>query len=122
MRKVLSLILAVTMLFALTVSVSGCGSDTDYSSPIRAVTAYKKGHNIIGKTVSVTATMDCGHAPGASRTFYVRNSELWSAKVYVCTNEGSGTDVVKGQTVTFLITGVDDRHDPTFYLEGDVVS
>ena len=114
MRKVLSLILAVTMLFALTVSVSGCGSDTDYSSPIRAVTAYK--------TVSVTATMDCGHAPGASRTFYVRNSELWSAKVYVCPNEGSGTDVIKGQTVTFVITGIDDHNAPTFYLEGDVVS
>ena len=80
MRKVLSLILAVTMLFALTVSVSGCGSDTDYSSPIRAVTAYKKGHNVIGKTVSVTATMDCGHAPGKEnnkeKSCFIMNNNL----------------------------------------------
>jgi predicted component of type VI protein secretion system len=68
MRKVLSLILAVTMLFALTVSVSGCGSDTDYSSPIRAVTAYKKGHNVIGKTVTFVITgIDDHNAP----TFYL---------------------------------------------------
>ncbi|MCR4731226.1 MAG: hypothetical protein K5881_09895 [Saccharofermentans sp.] len=122
MRKVLSLILVITMLLTLTASVSGCGSDTDYDSPIKVIAAYKNGRDVIGKTVSVTTTMDFDKAPGAGNTIYIRSSDVWSATVYVCPNEGSGTDVVKGQTVTFLITGVDDRHDPTFYIEGDVVS
>ena len=53
MRKVLSLILVITMLLTLTASVSGCGSDTDYDSPIKVIAAYKNGRDVIGKTVSV---------------------------------------------------------------------
>ena len=121
MRKTISVVLAVILLFTMGFAVTGCGSKTDYDSPVKAVEAHQSGTNIVGKTVKVTATMDYTAIRGAGGVIYFQTSPSTFTNIYVCPNEGSRTDIKKDQTVTFKITNVDDHLVSSIYLEGEII-
>lgn len=123
MRRMLSVLLAAVLLFTMGISFTGCGSAPDYKSPLEAVEAHKSGKNIIGKTVSVKASMDYQSIPleGAGGVIYFQTSVPLSANIYVCPNGNTGNSVKEGQTVNLKVTDVDDHLEYSIYLMGDVI-
>ena len=122
MRKIIAAMLTAVLLFTMGVSCTGCGNKVDYASPIKAVEAHNNGTNIVGKTVSVTATMDyasIGNNMGG--VIYMQTSMSLGANIYVCPNGSTGVGIKEGKTVTFKITNVDDHLKYSIYLEGDVI-
>lgn len=121
MRKVLSLILTVVMVFALALSVTGCSTPkTDYKGPVAAVDAMDNGDNIVGKTILVTANMDYTALLNNSGMIYTY-TDMAPRQIMVCPNGGTGTNVHNGDEVVFRITNVDTNRPGTFVLEGTVV-
>ena len=109
------------MLFTMGITVTGCGSNVDYATPIEAAEAHKNGTNIVGKTINVTATMDYAPVPGFGGVIYSTPSMSLMANIFVCPTGDSGAGVVKGKTVKFKVSEVDDHLKNSIYLMGTVV-
>ena len=122
MRKIIALTLTAVLLLTMGFAVTGCGSKADYSSPSEAIEAYSNGENIVGKTVTVVASMN--YAPLGNNmggVIYTQSSLKLNANVYICTTGTSGAGIKEGQTVKFKISSVDDHLKFSYYIEGTVV-
>jgi hypothetical protein len=121
MRKILALILSVTMLFTMGIFAAGCSSDEpDYSDPFTAALSISD-KDITGKTVNVTASMDYENITGVGGTIYKRDDGTVNSTVYVCVSDGTGNDIKKGQKVRVKITSAEVRNMNIYYIHGTVI-
>ena len=103
MRKLLSAILIISVLFCMTAVFAGCGDKADYEAPLSASAAYKNGEDIVGKTLKCTADRDNVYG-----TVFQGASPDFSYMVYIHA-EGDGADQIKsGDTVIIKITSVEE--------------
>lgn len=119
MRKTLTLILTVILAVSFIFAFTGCGKPKpDFESPIQAVDAFVGGENVVGKTMSVTATMDYFSMSGV--TLIYSYSDLEPRQIMVSPENNTGTDIKQGQTVTVRITAVDTHIPHRYLIEGTV--
>ena len=121
MRKLLSVLLTIVIIFSFAVMSTGCGgTKADYENPIKAIEAFDSGENIVGKTVAVTASMDYTSMGGVSMIYSYASTR--PMEIMVCPTGGSGSDVKNGDTVVFRISSVDTSRAYVYVLNGTVVS
>lgn len=109
MRKLTSVLLSTVLIFTICSAFTGCGSNTGYKSPVDAAKAVEKGTNIVGKTISVTASMDYEEIRGSDGLIYVYTTPSSDSNVCVCTNGTSGTDIKTGNKITLEVTETDNE-------------
>ena len=117
MKRLLSLILAAMMLFAVVSAFTGCGGSTDYSSPQKMYEAYKDGEDIVGKTVDMYASHDyymgqvfSGPTPDLGPTMYID-----------LTGDGA-ENVKKSDHIQVKITSIDRESQFQIALTGELVN
>lgn len=124
MKKILGKWTVLLLTIGMMLCCAGCGGDTknvaDYNSPQSAIEAYQSGTDIMGKTMSVTASMD-----SSAGVIYFEPVVSLNANVYVVLItedaddlESETGDILKGDTVTVQIDGIDNHLKNSIYLFG----
>ena len=122
MRKVLSVMLTVVLVVAMAFAFTGCGGiKADYESPMAAVQASRNGENIIGKTVTVTATMNFTALPDGTGMIYTDVNVAGGFQVTVCPDTASGSSVAQGDEVVFMIQNVRQNVPGNYNFLGKIV-
>ncbi|SCW26770.1 hypothetical protein SAMN02910456_00144 [Ruminococcaceae bacterium YRB3002] len=103
MRKIISVILIITVIFSMALTGTGCGSKADYGAPLEMYSAWKEGEDVTGKTVNVIANRDYFMGDIFSS---VTPDVQWMLHINV---EGDGAqDIRDGDEVTVKITKIDE--------------
>ena len=112
MKRTISTLLAVIMLFALLIPATGCTGKADYASPHDAIVAQQSGENIIGKTMRVTADKDVTLGFIYTQTDIAVGANV-GVGIYTDDNilhlDKNYTGIHKGQTVLVKIVDYDDH-------------
>lgn len=121
MKKLFRKMLLFTWVVAAVLSCTCCRPSSkeeelvaDYNSPQQAIQAYRNGTDVVGKTVAVTATMDC-----LEGVFYYYPDTTIKANIYVAlVSENKGEGILKDDTVVVTIEDIDDHLVYSIYIYG----
>ncbi|MBR2523882.1 MAG: hypothetical protein IKE53_05525 [Clostridiales bacterium] len=102
MKKTLSIVLILSVLFCMVLSVSGCGSSADYPAPLDAYRAYCDGEDVVGKTVDFTVN----DSNAIGRIFFGATPDF-SSSVELYVTDNSAEKLEEGDSATLKISSVE---------------
>ncbi|SCW65747.1 hypothetical protein SAMN02910456_02421 [Ruminococcaceae bacterium YRB3002] len=102
MKKALSTLIILSVLFCTIFLISGCGKSPDYAAPLEAYRAFNNGEDVVGKTVEFTVNEDSPYGKifsGATPDF--------SSLVTIYITDDSADKVEYGDSIMVKISSVE---------------